>query len=129
MKYIFYCIYNTQYLDGKNKVNKTPWYDALGMMMGGSFLWTSIIVEIFYFYILNQNTPASSIAEVSITCFLLFYSHYFWFIKDKRYEKIYEQYKVDGGDNKAKEKWVAILYVFLPAVISMLIAMMWHRII
>ncbi|MDB5060223.1 MAG: hypothetical protein JWP67_66 [Mucilaginibacter sp.] len=129
MKYIFYCIYNTQYLDGKNKVNKTPWYDALGMMMAGSFLWISIIGEFFYFYILNQNTPASSIAEVSTTCVLLFYTHYFLFIKDKKYEKIYEEYKVEIGNNKAKEKWIAILYIFLPALISMLIAMMWHKVI
>jgi hypothetical protein len=129
MKYIFYCIYNTQYLDGKNKVNKTPWYDALGMMMAGSFLWISIIGEIFYFYILNQNTPASSIAEISITCVLLFYTHYFLFIKDKKYEKIYKEYKVESGNNKAKEKWIAILYIFLPALISMLIAIMWHKVI
>jgi len=128
MKYIFYCIYNTQYLNGKNKVNKTPWFDALGMMIGGSFLWISIIGEIFYFYILNQNAPASSIAEVSITCVLLFYAHYFGFIKDKKYQKIYEQYKNEGGNNKVKEKWIAIIYIFLPAVIFMLIAMMWHKV-
>jgi hypothetical protein len=72
MKYIFYCIYNTQYLDGKNKVNKTPWYDALGMMMAGSFLWMSIIGEVYYFYILNQNIPSSSTALVAIICVGLF---------------------------------------------------------
>lgn len=129
MKYIFYCIYNTQYLDGKNKVNKTPWFDALGMMIAGSFLWISIIGEFFYFYILNQNTPASSTAEISITCIPLLYMHYFWFIKDKKYEKIYEQYKREGINNKSKEKWIAILYIFLPTVIFMLIAMMWHKVI
>jgi len=126
MKYIFYCVYNTQYLDGKNKVNKTPWFDALGMMMGGSFLWLSIIGEIFYFYILNQNTPASAFPEVSIICVLLFYAHYYAFIRDKKYEKIYEKYR--GDSNKTKEKWIAILYIFLPALLSMSIAMLWHKV-
>ncbi|WP_428330435.1 hypothetical protein [Mucilaginibacter sp.] len=129
MRYIFYCIYNTQYLDGKNKVNKTPWFDALGMMMGGSFLWLSIISEVFYFYILNRNTPTASIVEVPITCVFLFYTHYFGFIKDKKYEKIYEKYKVEDGNHRTKEKWIAILYIFLPALIFMSIALLWHKVI
>ena len=128
MKYIFYCIYNTQYLDGKNKVNKTPWFDALGLMIAGSFCWLAILVEILYFYVLNRNFPTISIIGILLICLLLFYSHYFYFIKDQKYNNIYERYK-STGSNKTTEKLICISYIFFPAFLSMLIAMIWHKII
>lgn len=129
MEYIFFCIYNTQYLDGNNKVNKTPWFDALGIMIAGSCCWLGIIFELFYFYLLNQNFPSVSIAGIVIISFLLSYLHYFMFIKDKKYEKIYKHYKSKNAISSKTAKWVSISYVLIPGIISMLIAMKWHKII
>jgi|GEM_PF-3094400 len=129
MKYIFYCIYNTQYLDGKNRVNKTPWFDALGLMIAGTFCWLAILVEMLYFYVLNRNFPTISIVGVVMICIFLFYLHYFSFIKDRKFERIYEQYKTIDGNSRKKEKLICIAYIFVPAVLSMLIAMIWHKVI
>jgi Ca2+/Na+ antiporter len=129
MKYIFYCIYNTQYLDGKNRKNKTPWFDALGLMIAGSFCWLSIIVEILFFYVFDRNFPTISIVGVIIICILLFYLHYFFFIRGRKYEKIYEQYKSASNNGKTTEKLICVLYIFFPALLSMVIAMIWHKII
>ncbi|MDB5030351.1 MAG: hypothetical protein JWP71_1072 [Mucilaginibacter sp.] len=126
MRYIFFCIYNSQYLDGKNRVNTTPWFTAVCMMMGGSFCCVAILAEIYYFYILNQNFPS----ENSFATFLvLFAIHYFLFIKDKRYEKIYDHYKASPFNNRKTNVSVSLSYIFIPAAISMLIAMKWHKVI
>jgi hypothetical protein len=128
MKYIFYCIYNTQYLDGKNKVNKTPWFDALGLMIAGSLCWLFIIVEILYFYVFNQNFPSISKVGIAVVCISLFYIHYVAFIKDRKYEHIYEQYQsIDR--KKGIEKLIGVSYIFVPALLSMLIALIWHKVI
>ncbi|MDN3547080.1 hypothetical protein [Mucilaginibacter aquaedulcis] len=130
MKYIFFCIYNTQYLDGNNKVNKTPWFDAVGLMITGSFLWISIIDEIIYFYLLNQNIPDTLLTVDIVICVFLFWTHYFVFIKDKNYDEIYKKYKsINASKNRKTEKLVAISYIFTPAIINMLIALKWHKII
>lgn len=128
MRYIFYCIYNTQYLDGKNRVNKTPWFDAMGLMMAGSFCWSSIIVELFYFYVFNRNFPTVSIVGIAVICLVLFYTHYFLFIKDRKYENIYEQYK-SKNTSKDMQRLICVFYIFFPALLSMLIAMLWHKVI
>jgi hypothetical protein len=129
MNYVFYCIYNTQYLDGKNKVNKTPWFDALGLMFAGSFCWLAIIIEILYFYVLNRNFPTVSLIGIVIICVFLFYLHYFSFIKDRRFEQIYKKYKSIDGNSRKSEKLICIGYIFVPAFLSMTIAMIWHNIV
>jgi hypothetical protein len=128
MNYIFYCIYNTQYRDGKNRKNKTPWFDALGLMLAGSLGWIGIIFEIFYFYVLNKNIPSVSILGIIVLCFLVFYLHYSLFIRDMKYERIYERYK-SIGDRQGKEKLISVIYIFVPLISSMFIAMIWHKVI
>lgn len=127
MKYIFYCIYNTQYLNGNNIVNKTPWFNALGLMIAGTMCWIAVIVEVIYFFFLNRNFPSISLLEVLTICTLLFYVHYYFFIKENNYEVIYEEYKTKSN-NIGKERLVAVLYIFVPALLSMLIAILWHRV-
>ncbi|MDN5285464.1 MAG: hypothetical protein JWR38_1738 [Mucilaginibacter sp.] len=127
MNYIFYCIYNTQYLDGKNKKNKTPWFDALALMLAGSLGWVGVIFEIFYFYVLNKNFPSVSIIEIALICVLFFYIHYVFFITRMKYDRIYERYKSING--KKTEKLICVMYVFVPLISSMLISMIWHKVI
>lgn len=126
MNYIFYCIYNSQYRDGKNKKNKTPWFDALGLMIAGSLGWAGIIFEIFYFYILNENFPSVSAIGVVLIAILFFYLHYFFFIRHKKYDRIYEQYK--SIDRKKTEMLICVTYIFVPLISSMFIAMIWHKV-
>lgn len=127
MKYIFYCIYNTQYLDGKNKVNTTPWITAIGIMMGGSLCWLAIVVEVIYFYVLKRNFPSGSVIAIVILL-AFFYLHYFFFIKNKKYEQIYERYR-SKNNKQAEQKIVALTYLIVPCITSMLIAMKWHKVI
>jgi hypothetical protein len=129
MKYIFYCIYNTQYLDGKNKVNKTPWFVALGLMIAGTFCWLALAVEMLYFYVFNRNFPNVSIIGDFGICIFLFYVHYIYFIKNRKYEDIYNQFKSVNSNKKGLEKLICVLYIFVPALFSMLIAMIWHKVI
>lgn len=127
MRYIFYCIYNTQYLDGKNKKNRTPWFDALGLMLAGSLGWVGLIIEIIYFYVFNKNFPSASLAVIVTICFLLAYVHFSFFIKDRKYEKIYERYKSINNVGRPQEKWICLTYVFVPFLLGMLIAITWHK--
>lgn len=127
MNYIFYCIYSTQYLDGKNKKNKTPWFDALGLMIAGSLGWAGVFFEIFYFYVLNENFPSVSKIEIVLIAFLFFYMHYFFFIRDRKYDRIYERYK--SIDRKKTEKLICVAYIFVPLLSSIFIAMIWHKVI
>lgn len=90
MRYIFFCFYNSQYLDGKNKVNTQPWVDAVSMMFAGSISWLAILFEIYYFYILNQNFLTGDSYGGLIVISVLVYLHYYFFIKDKKYDTIYE---------------------------------------
>lgn len=129
MNYIFYCIYNTQYLDGENRTNKTPWFNAFGLMVAGSASWLMVLFEISYFYILKENIPAASMIEVLITCVILFIVHYYSFIKDKKYERIYERYKLVGKKKPGMEKLIAILYIIFPGIAGIIIAMLWHHVI
>ena len=127
MNYIFYCIYNTQYLDGKNKKNKTPWFDALGLMIAGSLGWSGVIFEILYFYVLNQNFPSVSKIQIVLIALFFFFVHYFCFIRHKKYDRIYERYK--SIDRKKTERLICVGYIFIPLLSSMLIAMIWHKVI
>ncbi|MGZ3757174.1 MAG: hypothetical protein ACXVAY_12740 [Mucilaginibacter sp.] len=128
MRYIFFCIYNTQYLDGKNKTNNTPWLNAVCMMLGGSFCCMSIIFEIYYFYILNKNFPLNSITfDMSIG--LLIFLHYFFLIKDESYNAIYDRYKDSGYNNRKTNVMVSLAFTFIPTFIAMVIAMKWHKVI
>ena len=72
MKFIFFCIYNTLYRDGKNKVNMSPWFDALGMMTAGTFSWIAILIEFCYFYLFDKNFPSFAFISVLIISFILF---------------------------------------------------------
>jgi hypothetical protein len=127
MNYIFYCIYNTQYWEGKNKKNKTHWFDALGLMIAGSLGWAGVIFEFFYFYVLNENFPSVPKIEIALIALLFFYIHYFFFIRDRKYDRIYERYK--SIDRKKTEKLICVAYIFVPLISSMLIAMIWHKVI
>jgi hypothetical protein len=114
-------------LDGKNKKNKTPWFDALGLMIAGSLGWAGVFFEIFYFYVLNENFPSVSKIEIVLIAFLFLYMHYFFFIRDRKYDRIYERYK--SIDRKKTEKLICVAYIFVPLLSSIFIAMIWHKVI
>jgi hypothetical protein len=81
MRYIFFCFYNSQYLDGKNSIDKAPWFTAVSMMFAGSFFCLMILAEILHFYILNQNIPSYSHFIIIGT---LLCSHYYFFYKEQK---------------------------------------------
>ena len=127
MNFIFFCIYNTQYLDGKNKANNSPWFTALGLMISGSICWFLAISEIFYFYLLNQDLPKSSTAIDCLVCCFISYVHYLMFIKDKKYEEIYERFKSSAVNNRKTNITVSSLYILFPIIIGTSLAMKWHH--
>lgn len=127
MDYIFYCIYNSQYLDGKNKANQTPWINALGLMIVGSCSWGLIFMKILYFYIYKINVPKSSLSGAFVIAIIMIFVHYFLFINNNRYQMIYEKYKSDDANKKKIEKLIGVVYIFLPTIAFMLIALIWHN--
>jgi hypothetical protein len=97
-------------------------------MLAGSLGWAGLIFEIIYFYVLNKNVPSVSLIEIAIVFALFFFLHYTVFIRNRKYQRIYEQYKTVGS-KKGREKLICVAYVFIPFLSDMLIAMVWHKII
>jgi hypothetical protein len=122
---LFFIFYNNQYLDGRNKTNKTPWIGALGLLMGGTSVWLLLLFEI-YCFLLGEAFPPHFEFYCLLLLTLIFYLLYNSYVKDKNYLVVYERYKYLNIGRKSNIGLV-LSYIFIPIICLVLLALKHHH--
>ncbi len=94
------------------------------MLCVGTLSWLGVLVSLIYFYIFNENFPAvpSSLLLVSIP-FTIFY---YFLIRDKKYESIFDEYKDETAQQNKAGKIAGFIYIFIPIILGVIISLVWH---
>jgi hypothetical protein len=124
-------LYDWFYRNGKPRNPKSldkPQDRVIYVMTVGALLW--IIGINFTFSYLNygifHNSKYLDLGLAAIIYLLL----YLFYLKNKRLESVYEEYKILYGPNNIKNQIVAIILVFiLPITITSLLTLHWHNLI
>ena len=67
-----------------------------------------------YYFIVNNNVPEINKNIIISLGFLIAAGNYYWFVNNKRYLKIYNQYRMSNKNNKltAVFSWLYLLLAF-----------------
>ncbi len=124
MKYLFVHICNALSKDGTKRAKSSVWFEAVIMLCVGTLSWLGVLVSLIYFYIFNKNFPAvpSSLLLVSIP-FTIFY---YFLIRDKKYESIFDEYKDETPQQNKAGKIAGFIYIFIPIILGVIISLVWH---
>ncbi len=128
IEYVFFIFYNALYLDGTNKFRKNPEWNAFFMFLAGTTIWLILFFEIFFFYVKKTNYPA--LPKFYLILLMLSLGIIFWWLlmKDKKYSKIYLEFKYDNIKKRKQQTIFAfIFYLILPFLTSMFIALKWQH--
>jgi formate hydrogenlyase subunit 3/multisubunit Na+/H+ antiporter MnhD subunit len=129
MDYIFYLLYSTRYLNGQNKVDKTPWLSALNLLMSITICWLLLILAIVDLYIFNNKPLYSSEIYCFIGLVVIYCVYYMRYIKNGRYKKIYENYKAKDKTTLKAQKLRLIFLLIIPVLGFFAVVLHWHKII
>lgn len=118
---IFFHVFKRYYKDGKY-TNDIPWLTATGIVsVPTGFLISTFYLLIYYFFI-DRDVPKLDNTFTLLGCAFVFLN-YLWFIYQKRYLKIYEEYRESDKNNKvtAVLSWIYIILGFASVPIAALI--------
>lgn len=129
---LFYIIYNSYYKHGEYK-NDNP-----SLTVGGIFVGCFFGIGLSIKSIINftnplfdpVNNPAAKASKplmllVTLICGVLVY---FVFYHNKRYQKIYEQFKEDGFLNSKLAKYLAFTTAILIIISPLILALLYNKI-
>src|ERR1700733_8160016 len=129
--HLFFLIYNYYYKDGNYKdgifTKFYPWHYTIFVLSLGTMFWTILFFSIGAFYLERKFLNNSSV-PIFITCyFIYFYFYYSYFIKQNRYQKIYDEFKSTVYLKKIKSLVAVIMLIILPLILIMIFSLIWHK--
>jgi hypothetical protein len=127
LTYLFYNLYSWYYKDGNYKRSITPWFQAVSGLAVGCMGWFFLLSAVYYHYVLNSyqiKIPNVVFFLIALFFFTIFYS---LFAKDKKYERIYAEYKYFDEKGKTKGRFIAIMFMVFPWLLSMILSLIWHK--
>lgn len=120
-KIIFFHVFKLYYKDGKY-TKDIPWLTATGIVSVPTGFLISTLYWIFYYFFIDKEVPKLDNTFTMLGCSFMFIN-YLWFTHQKRYLKIYEEYRTSDKNNKvtALLSWIYIILGFASVPIVALV--------
>lgn len=121
-KVIFFHVFQRFYKNGKF-TNDIPWLTASVIMGVSSSFYLLSLTVLFYFFFFDHNVPPLNKYLILICGFVFTFINYLWLTHQKRYLKIYEEYRTSDKNNKvtAMLSWAFIILGLASVPISALL--------
>lgn len=116
LDYLFFGIYNSYYKDGNYK-NDMPWYNGMAIFL--FTFWCNIITILDVLNSSKNKFPVEKLTSFIIAAVCLIIS-YLLFVRNRRYDTIYNRYKNFNKTNRIINKVVSWTYVIGSIVAIML---------
>jgi hypothetical protein len=127
----FFTLYNYYHKDGNYRngyfTKFIPWHYTIFILSLGTILWLIFFASVAVFYIRNKFVNTLYVPFFILAYFIFFSFYYAYFIKNDRYQEIYDQFK-DGVKLKKIKSIVAIfLVIVLPLILIVICSLFWHN--
>ena len=121
-KIIFFHVFKRYYKDGKF-TNDIPWLTASIIVSVSSSFYVFSLMDLFCFFLIDQNLPMVDGYSFHIIGFAFALANYLWFTHQRRYLKIYEEYRKSDKNNNVTAilSWIYIILGFASVPIAALI--------
>lgn len=119
---IFFHVFKRYYKDGKF-TKDIPWLTTSVIVGVSSSFYLLSLTVLFYFFFIDHDVPELNKYPILICGFLFAVANYLWFTHQKRYLKIYEEYRQSDKNNKVSAilSWIYIILGFASVPIVALI--------
>ncbi len=132
ISFLYISIYDWFYRNGRPRHPNS--YDnsqerAAYILTVGIAIW-ALLLSVIYRYEVLGIIGSNRTLVIPIAAILSYYLLYFAYIKNKKFENIYERYKERFGPNNIKYQLIAwSIVLWLPFSAIMLLALLWHHVI
>jgi Ca2+/Na+ antiporter len=128
---VFFLLYNYYYKDGNYKEGKfekfVPWHYTIFILNLGSILWTILIMSIGIYYLFHMFVNKSYSPYFLCISLIYFSFYYSYFINNRRYQKIYDEFKNNVKNSKSKSILTLIFVLLAPLILIIGSALLWHN--